>query len=133
MTYPRVDGTTLPPWAAVHPLSKEVLIEQVPHRLQRLMYESNAVDVPAAEFAAHVAAADIRLKALLRESACARSYFKGWTFAAVADTTNREAAAEAEYHLCDALIEYGFMHSEEPGHPVLDTALKGLYAEKRHA
>ncbi|MCI4045626.1 hypothetical protein [Streptomyces sp. TRM75563] len=109
--------------------TQQWLAEQVPHRLQRLMYESNAVDVPAA----HTAAADTRLRELLRNEPRARAYFGDWTFAAVTDTTDPMRAAEAEYYLCDALIEYGNQYHRSPGQPVLDTSLKGLYEADRPA
>ncbi|MFJ9508440.1 hypothetical protein ACIRPZ_32215 [Streptomyces anulatus] len=132
-SYPRQDGSTLQPWASKPLDTHEWLAEQVPHRLQRLMYESNAVDVPADAFAEHAAAADIRLRELLRDEPRARAYFNGWTFAAVVDTTDRMRAAEAEYYLCDALIEYGNQYHRSPGQPVLDTSLKGLYEAERPA
>ncbi|MFD3848737.1 hypothetical protein ACFWVB_22930 [Streptomyces microflavus] len=132
-TYPRQDGTQLRDWADLRPDTREGLAEQVPHRLQRLMYETNAVDVPADAFAAHITAADNKLQELLRDDPNARAYFGNWTFAAVADTTDPVRAAEAEYHLCDALIEYGFQHHDAPGTPVLDTTLYGLYEKKRPA
>lgn len=131
--YPRQDGRALPDWSSLALEDRQHLAEQVPHRLQRLMYETNAVDVPAEAFAAHAAAADLRLQELLREDPNALAYFNGWTFAAVADTTDPVRAAEAEYHLCDALIEYGFQHHDAPGAPVLDTALYGLYEVERPA
>ncbi|QYA95801.1 hypothetical protein KZO11_20175 [Streptomyces anulatus] len=132
-SYPRQDGSTLQAWASKPLDTHEWLAEQVPHRLQRLMYESNAVDVDGDAFAAHAAAADIRLRELLRDEPRARAYFNGWTFAAVVDTTDRMRAAEAEYYLCDALIEYGNQFHRSPGQPVLDTSLKGLYEAERPA
>ncbi|MEU8095343.1 hypothetical protein [Streptomyces rubiginosohelvolus] len=131
--YPRQDGTPLRDWADLSPDTREWLAEQVPHRLQRLMYETNAVDVPADAFATHTAAADQRLRKLMRDDPNALAYFNGWTFAAVADTTDPMRAAEAEYHLCDALIEYGFQHHDAPGAPVLDATLYGLYEAERPA
>ncbi|MFJ1857593.1 hypothetical protein ACIOHA_09800 [Streptomyces anulatus] len=132
-SYPRQHGHRLQAWAAKPLDTRQWLAEQVPHRLQRLMYESNAVDVPADAFAAHTAAADTRLRELLRDEPRARAYFGDWTFAAVVDTTDRMRAAEAEYYLCDALIEYGNQHHSSPGQPVLDTSLKGLYEADRPA
>ncbi len=132
-SYSRHDGNPLPAWAALPLDIRQHLAEQVPHRLQRLMYWTNAAGVPADAFAAHVTAADVRLRELLRDEPRARSYFGDWTFAAVADTTDPMRAAEAEYYLCDALIEYDNQHHDSPGQPVLDPSLYGLYEEERPA
>ncbi|MCM2391323.1 hypothetical protein [Streptomyces albipurpureus] len=132
-SYPRQDGRPLPAWTAMCLEARQDLAEETPHRLQRLMYMSNAVDVPADAFAAHTAAAGRRLRKLLRDDPNAMAYFNGWTFAAAADTADPMRAAEAEYYLCDALIEYGAQVHDFPGHPVLDPSLYGLYEEEQPA
>ncbi|MFE3016708.1 hypothetical protein [Streptomyces sp. NPDC059256] len=113
--------------------ARQDLAEETPHRLQRLMYMSNAVDVPDAAFAAHTAAADRRLRKLLRDDPNALAYFNGWTFADVVNTVDPMRAAEAEYYLCDALIEYGTQVHDTPGQPVLDPSLYGLYEDDQRA
>ncbi|MEU0990683.1 hypothetical protein [Streptomyces sp. NPDC005953] len=128
-SYPRQDGRPLPAWTAMSLEARQDLAEETPHRLQRLMYMSNAVDVPADVFAAHTAAADRRLRLLLSDEPGARVYFGTWTFADVVHTADPLLAAEAEYYLCDALIEYGAQVHDTPGQPVLDPSLYGLYED----
>jgi hypothetical protein len=62
------------------------------------------------DFVQHIAQADQRLTELVAADDTARLYLDGQTFAAVLDPDPLRAA-EAEYYLCDALIEY----SNRPG------------------
>ncbi|MGW0536178.1 hypothetical protein [Streptomyces sp. NPDC003032] len=107
--YPRADGSPLPPWSQIPSQTRENLAEQVPDRLKRVMYpRARDTDaVPTADFTHHAIEADAHLAALLDAEPNARDYFGSWTFATVTDEPNPMRAAEAEYYLCDALIEYG--------------------------
>ncbi|MGY3337582.1 hypothetical protein ACVW0K_003681 [Streptomyces filamentosus] len=131
--YPRQDGRPLPAWSDLSADIREHLAAQVPARLQRIMYNVEVGEVPEGQFAEAVAGADRRLAALLAAEPDARRYFGNWTFTAVADTSDPMRAAEAEYYLCDALIEYGERHYGDRAGvwslPILDPALYGLFKE----
>ncbi|MFE1976620.1 hypothetical protein [Streptomyces hygroscopicus] len=128
--YPREDGIPLPDWSEIGEADREHLAQQTPHRLQTIMYACEVGAVPAHAFAADIAAADRRLRALLNAEPAASRYFGNWTFAKVAHETDPMRAAEAEYYLCDALIEYGNQHYGwvwDKSFPVLDHTLYGRY------
>lgn len=128
--YPRGGGRVLPAWSEIPLDDREHLAGQTPHRLQRIMYQAHVGEVPEAQFAAAVTAADRRLHELLADEPEARLYFGDWTFASVTEEPDRMRAAEAEYYLCDALIEYGNQrHGSVWNLPVLDSALYGLFKE----
>ncbi|MER7514817.1 hypothetical protein [Streptomyces sp. NPDC126499] len=133
--YPRRDGRPLAGWIDLPADIREHLASQVPARLQRIMYNTEVGEVPADQFAAAIAEADRKLAELLAADPDARQYFGDWTFAAVADTSDPMGAAEAEYYLCDALIEYGERHYGDRAGvwslPILDPSLYGLFKESR--
>ncbi|MFJ1647992.1 hypothetical protein [Streptomyces sp. NPDC088258] len=108
-SYSRIDGYPLPDWSKVAADDRESLMEEVPDRLKRVMYPGAADTdaVPDSDFARHAAEADKRLAALIAREPKARQYFGSWTFAKVTKEPDPRRAAEAEYYLCDALIEYG--------------------------
>ncbi|MGM9335610.1 hypothetical protein [Streptomyces murinus] len=129
----RENGIPLPEWSALSAETREHLAGQTPYRLQKIMYACEVGDVPADAFAADVAAADHRLHKLLVAEPAARRYFGDWTFAKVAHDSDPMRAAEAEYYLCDALIEYGNQHHGsvwDKTFPVLDHALYGRYGNQ---
>lgn len=129
--YPRQDGNSrLPDWSELSTADREHLASQTPYRLQTIMYACHVDTVPEDAFAADIAAADQRLRALLDTEPAARAYFGAWTFAKVAHEPDPMRAAEAEYYLCDALIEYGTQHHGsvwDESFPVLDHTLHGRY------
>ncbi|WP_406399673.1 hypothetical protein [Streptomyces uncialis] len=128
--YPREDGRRLPAWETISQADREYLAGQTPYRLQTIMYATHVTAVPAAEFTADITAADRRLAALLDAETGARAYFGNWTFAKAAHETDPMRAAEAEYYLCDALIEYGNQHHGgvwSSTFPVLDHTLYGRH------
>ncbi|MEU5973666.1 hypothetical protein [Streptomyces sp. NPDC047315] len=128
--YPREDGCPLPEWQTLPLDMRANLAQQTPYRLQTIMYACDVGTVPPGAFAADVAAADRRLQALLDATPAARQYFGIWTFAKVAHEPDPMRAAEAEYYLCDALIEYGNQHHGwvwDPSFAVLDHTLHGRY------
>jgi hypothetical protein len=130
--YPREDGRPLPDWAELPSATREHLAGQTPHRLKTLMYPQ-ATDwdaIPPDDFTTHADAADGRLRDLLASEPAARAYFGAWTFAKVAHEPDPMRAAEAEYHLCDALIEYASQHHDgvwNPAFTVLDPTLFDHY------
>jgi hypothetical protein len=131
--YPREHGVPLPDWAELPADVRKHLASQTPYRLQTIMYACEVGEVPADAFAADVAAADRRLRALLDTNPTARQYFGDWTFAKVAHEPDPMRAAEAEYYLCDALIEYGNQHHGwvwDKSFPVLDHTLYGRYESR---
>ncbi|GAA2474735.1 hypothetical protein GCM10023100_53270 [Actinocorallia cavernae] len=131
--YPRENGIPLPEWSAFSAETREHLAGQTPYRLQKIMYACEVGDVPADAFAADVAAADHRLCKLLEAEPAARRYFGDWTFAKVAHDSDTMRAAEAEYYLCDALIEYGNQRYGwvwNKSFPVLDHTLYGRYGNQ---
>lgn len=131
--YPREDGRPLPDWSELPAAVREDLAAQTPARLQRVMYACEVDTVPADAFAADIAAADHRLRALLEAEPTARRYFGDWTFAKVAHEPDPMRAAEAEYYLCDALIEYGNQYYGwvwDTSFPVLDHTLYRHYENK---
>ncbi|RKN07289.1 hypothetical protein [Streptomyces radicis] len=95
----------LPPWTTVPLDTREHLAEQTPARLQRVMYGTDT-DIPPEHFARDVAWADARLRELCSDQPTAATWFGDLTFAGVAQEPDRMLAAEREYYLCDALIEY---------------------------
>ncbi|MEU2789030.1 hypothetical protein [Streptomyces sp. NPDC007100] len=129
--YPREHDRTLPDWSELPLNTREHLASQTPHRLQRIMYCTHVGEVPAEHFAAAVAEADRKLRQLLADEPAARQYFGDATFAGVAHETDPMVAAEREYYLCDALIEYGNQHHSSVWNlPVLNRDHYGLFEEK---
>ncbi|WP_030670640.1 hypothetical protein [Streptomyces rimosus] len=128
--YPREDGRPLPDWPRLPLDDREHLATQAPYRLQTIMYATHVGEVPADHFAAAVADADRKLQQLLADEPEARQYFGDLTFAGVAHEPDPMVAAEREYYLCDALIEYGNQHHGSVWNlPVLDPALYGQFEE----
>ncbi|GCD37958.1 hypothetical protein OEIGOIKO_05768 [Streptomyces chrestomyceticus JCM 4735] len=129
--YPREDGRTLPDWSDLPLDTREHLATQTPYRLQTIMYATNVGEVPADHFAAAVADADRKLRQLLTDEPAARQYFGDMAFAGVAHETDPMVAAEREYYLCDALIEYGNQHHGSVWNlPVLNRDLYGQFKEQ---
>ncbi|WP_330479950.1 hypothetical protein OG301_39095 (plasmid) [Streptomyces platensis] len=119
---------TLPPWAEVDPGTREHLAAQVPCRLQRVMYGSEVGDPDPGHFAAAVVEADRRLRALCADRPDVGELFGDLTFAGVAFEDDRMLAAEREYYLCDALIQYGNAHFGGVWSlPVFDPEWLGMY------
>ncbi|MEU0956889.1 hypothetical protein ABZ353_31855 [Streptomyces niveus] len=129
MTATHTPRQTLGAWSDIDLATREHLAAQTPHRLQRVMYGANVWDADPGHFIPAVAEADARLRDLCAERPDAARLFGDLTFASVASEPDTMLAAEREYYLCDALIDYAARHF---GHiwtdfPVLDRKWLGMF------
>ncbi|KAB8162931.1 hypothetical protein FH609_004180 [Streptomyces sp. 3MP-14] len=102
----------LEPWETLDPAMRATLASQVPARLQRVMYGADHDSPDPADFRTDIAWADARLTELCAHDHIAARRFGTLTFASVAHEPNRQLAAEREYYLCNALIDYANQHHD---------------------